>query len=129
MCLNSNPYKPFTISTKYLEKWNKEKEEKEMEEKKEKEQEILKEQIPTKKIEQIPILENKIAEEKKIEEIKMNEYHKREASREYVINFLNDFEEFNIEDTFEEKRYYSRPGVNINSINSFFQKISNYRKM
>ena len=129
MCLNSNPYKPFTISPKYLEKWNKEKEEKEMEEKKEKEQEILKEQIPTKKIEQIPILENKIAEEKKIEEIKMNEYHKREDSREYVINFLNDFEEFNIEDTFEEKKYYSKPGVNINNINSFFQKISNYRKM
>jgi len=131
MCLNSNPFKPFAISPNYLEKWNKEKEEKEKEEKEkiEKEQAIQNQESPVKELVQNSILEQKAAEERRIDMIKKNDNDNRINSREYVINFLNEFNELNMIETFEEKKYKSKVDLNINNITSFFSKISNYKKM
>ena len=132
MCLNSNPYKPFAISPKYLEKWNKEKEEKEEKEKieKEKEQAALNNNKQIQEsVAQKSFINNNAVEEKRTNIIMNNNNHNRTTSREYVINFLNEFDELNMIETFEEKKYNSKIDLNIGNISSFFNKISNYKKM
>ena len=132
MCLNSNPYKPFAISQKYLEKWNKEKEEKEEKEKieKEKEQAALNNNKQIQEsVAQKSFINNNAVEEKRTNIIMNNNNHNRTTSREYVINFLNEFDELNMIETFEEKKYNSKIDLNIGNISSFFNKISNYKKM
>ena len=131
MCLNSNPYKPFAISPKYLEKWNKEKEEKEKEEKEKIEREQAKQiqENPVKEIVRNSFIEKKAIEEKRINMIINKDNDRRKNSREYVINFLYEFNELNMIETFEEKKYNSKLDLNVNNISSFFSKISNYKKI
>ena len=129
MCLNSNPHKPFTISPKYQEKWNKEKE---LEEEEEKRKALTKNisatKILEKEVENKSIIEQRLINEKKEEIIKMNEIKRRIDKRNYVIDFLKEFEEINILEKLEEKKYYSKLNINIEKMNSFFKKIPNCRK-
>ena len=136
MCLNSNPYKPFTISPKYLQQWNKEKEEKEVKEQvetKENEQASLNvnnqiQQSPLKESVPSPFIGNRAVEQTKIGMIMPNNNKKQTISKDHVISFLNEFKELNMLEAFEEKKYNTKIGVNIKNISSFFQKISNYKK-
>ena len=131
MCLNSNPFKPFVISPKYLEKWNKEKEEEEQKMKEIEEQnrmissqKVLEEQIDNKSN-----IDKIIKEEERVKMIKVNEYNKRKNKRQYVIDFIKEFEELSLLEIFEEKKYYSKPNINIEKMNYFFQKIPKCRKV
>ena len=131
MCLNSNPFKPFVISPKYLEKWNKEKEEEEQKMKEIEEQnriissqKVMKEQIDNKSN-----IDKIIKEEERMKMIKVNEYNMRENKRQYVIDFIKEFEELSLLEIFEEKKYYSKPNINIEKMNYFFQKIPKCRKV
>ena len=126
MCLNGNPFKPFTISPKYQEKWE--------QEKKAKEQEVLNminktSQIQTKEIESTkPSVGKSTAYSKEYENIRMKEINKRMSEKQNVINFLKEFEEFDMVQIIEDKKYYSKQVINIEKINSFFQKIPKSRK-
>ena len=89
---------------------------------------LLKKQIQE-SVAQKSFINNKIVEEKRTNIIMNNNNHNRTTSREYVINFLNEFDELNMIETFEEKKYNSKIDLNIGNISSFFNKISNYKKM
>ena len=133
MCLNSNPFKPFTISPKYQEKWNKEEKEKEQEIEMEREREALRRNINSQqKAENImnnkSIIDNRTFIEEKMKMIKKNETNRRIDKKEYINDFLKEFEEMNILEVFEEKKYYSKPNINIAKINSLFQKIRKWKK-
>ena len=133
MCLNSNPFKPFTISPKYQEKWNKEEKEKEQEIEMEREREALRRNINSQqKAENImnnkSIIDNRTFIEEKMKMIKKNETNRRIDKKEYINDFLKEFEEMNILEVFEEKKYYSKININIAKINSLFQKIRKWKK-
>ena len=132
MCLNSNPFKPYVISPKYLDKWNKEKEEIQRQKELEEEelnrnanaQKIVEEQVDNKSIR-----DKMIIEEERMKMIKINELNMRKNKRQYIIDFMKEFEELSIIEIFEEKKYYSKPNVNIEKMNSFFRKIPKCRKV
>ena len=127
MCLNSNPFKPFMISPKYQEEWNKEKE---------KEKEIKKEQsdlntntntLMMSESDNKLNVENKYLKEEKIEIMKLKEIeHKKKL---YIMEFLKEFDEVNLLEIHEDKKYFSNPNVNIEKLNNFFQKIPKCRKI
>ena len=132
MCLNSNPYKPFVISPKYLEKWNKEKE-MEKERDKEKENELAKSneaKLAEKKLE-----EKKVAIEPQISfvnKIGENRISIRKNNREYIHNFLKEFEfdDFKLLENMEDSKYkISKPNINLSKFTTFFDKIPKITKM
>ena len=127
MCLNSNPYKPYSISPKYEEKWNQEIEQEKLKKKLELE-EIQAKEIEQKK-QQKALIENKLKEEENIRKLKIKENFKKIEEKEFVINFLKEFEELNMIDINEEKKYYSKPIINTDKINLFFNKIPKCRRM
>ena len=132
MCLNSNPFKPFVISPKYLEKWNKEKEEEEEQKMKEIEEQnrmITSQKVIEEQIDNKSNIDKIIKEEERVKMIKVNEYNKRKNKRQYVIDFIKEFEELSLLEIFEEKKYYSKPNINIEKMNYFFQKIPKCRKV
>ena len=131
MCLNSNPFKPFVISPKYLEKWNKEKEEEEQKMKEIEEQNriISSQKVIEEQIDNKSNIDTIIKEEERMKMIKVNEYNMRKNKRQYVIDFIKEFEELSLLEIFEEKKYYSKPNINIEKMNYFFQKIPKCRKV
>ena len=130
MCLNSNPFKPFVISPKYLEKWNKEKEEeKKMKEIEEQNRMISSQKVIEEQIDNKSNIDKIIKEEERVKMIKVNEYNKRKNKRQYVIDFIKEFEELSLLEIFEEKKYYSKSNINIEKMNYFFQKIPKCRKV
>ena len=132
MCLNSNPFKPFVISPKYLEKWNKEKEEEEEQKMKEIEEQnrmITSQKVIEEQIDNKSNIDKIIKEEERVKMIKINEYNMRKNNRQYVIDFIKEFEELSLLELFEEKKYYSKPNINIEKMNYFFQKIPKCRKV
>ena len=70
-----------------------------------------------------------IKEEERMKMIKVNEYNMRKNKRQYVIDFIKEFEELSLLEIFEEKKYYSKPNINIEKMNYFFQKIPKCRKV
>ena len=130
MCLNSNPFKPFVISPKYLEKWNKEQEEEQrMKEIEEQNKIITSQKVIEEQIDNKSNIDKIIKEEERMKMIKINEYNMRKNNRQYVIDFIKEFEELSLLEIFEEKKYYSKPNINIEKMNYFFQKIPNCRKV
>jgi len=130
MCLNSNPFKPFVISPKYLEKWNKEKEEEQkMKEIEEQNRIISSQKVIEEQIDNKSNIDKIIKEEERVKMIKINEYNMRKNKRQYVIDFIKEFEELSLLEIFEEKKYYSKPNINIEKMNYFFQKIPKCRKV
>ena len=131
MCLNSNPFKPFVIRPKYLEKWNKEKEEEEQKMKEIEEQNriISSQKVIEEQIDNKSNIDKIIKEEERMKMIKVNEYNMRKNKRQYVIDFIKEFEELSLLEIFEEKKYYSKPNINIEKMNYFFQKIPKCRKV
>jgi len=128
MCLNSNPYKPYSISPKYEEKWNREKEQEIEQENLRKKLEL--EEMQAKEIElQKASIEKKIIEEENIRKIKIKENLKKIEEKEYVVNFLKEFEELSVIDINEDKKYCSKTIINLDKINLFFQKIPKCRRM
>jgi len=128
MCLNSNPYKPYSISPKYEEKWNREKEQEIEQENLRKKLEL--EEMQAKEIElQKASIEKKIIEEENIRKIKIKENLKKIEEKEYVVNFLKEFEELSMIDINEDKKYCSKNIINLDKINLFFQKIPKCRRM
>ena len=132
MCLNSNPYKPFVISPKYLEKWNKEKE-MEKERDKEKENELA-------KLNEAKLAEKKLEEKKVVIEPQISFVNKmgenrisiRKNNREYIHNFLKEFEfdDFKLLENMEDSKYkISKPNINLSKFTTFFDKIPKITKM
>ena len=137
MCLNSNPYKPFIISQKYQEKWNKEKEKE-----KEKEKQITSSNISItrtgnseKEIEERKNEEKKIMMEEQINLIKKQEENRiinKENNRNYILNFLREFEleEYKIIDISQDNKYsFNKQNINISKFTSFFDKIPKCSKI
>ena len=86
-------------------------------------------QIQTKEIESTkPSVGKSTAYSKEYENIRMKEINKRMSEKQNVINFLKEFEEFDMVQIIEDKKYYSKQVINIEKINSFFQKIPKSRK-
>lgn len=135
MCLNSKPYKPFVICPQYEEIWQKEIE-------KEKEEKRLEEQMRTKSA-QINENEEKLLlkEEKNMEQInkegKSKTYEHKKANKKIngfkknttihnkkeIADFLEQFEGYNILESFEERKYSVPSPININEINLFFEQV------
>ena len=130
MCLNGNPFKPFTISPKYLEKWEQEKQIQE--------QQALNISSNLPQTQDNVNNENNIIEENiektsiiepKIEKENITNNSKSIIGKQYVINFLKEFEELEMLELLEDKKYCSVSGINIEKINSFFNKIPKCRKI
>ena len=137
MCLNSKPYKPFVVCPKYEEIWNKEKE---IEIEKENEEKKMQEEIRRKSI-TIKEKENKNREQINIQE-KPKTYENRshnkqpsgikrnslKSNKNEILEFLNQFERYNIIDNYEERKHYVPSPINIREINLFFSKIKENQK-
>ena len=129
MCLNSNPFKPFVICPKYQEEWNREKEKEKIKEQSEINTNTNTLKIPENGIDNNLNIENKKIKEEENKLIKLKEINNRNIKKQYVIDFLKEFEEFNIVEIHEDKKYFSNPKINVEKMNNFFQKIPKCRKI
>ena len=135
MCLYSKPYKPFVISPKYDELWRLENNEKESTKPsikssiKDNLEKINKEKIIRKQSFQNQSFQKQSidSEKNKLELLKKKEELLR-RNRLYINNFLKEFEGFYMLDNNEEKKYYIKSPVNIQDINSLFNKLQNNGK-
>ena len=72
-------------------------------------------------------VQNGYIQKEKSEIIKIKEIENKK--KQYVIEFLNEFDEVNLLEIHEDKKYFSNPNVNIEKLNNFFQKIPKCRKI
>ena len=129
MCINSNPYKPFTIYPKF-ELLNNQKEK----EREEDETTIYSKILSEKKNN---LLKEKIKEEIKVKEkpknniinqLSRNILIKNSRNKNKMLLYSKEFESFNNIDINEEKKYSSKTPINIKELEIFFNKIKNYKK-
>ena len=136
MCLNSNPYKPYTICPKYEEIWKKEKE-KEIEEKKVNENAIKtsgKSQKKTSKNnkvvntelvnQDIQILEEFALDDKLGDDkLGLSNGINRTNTKVEINDFLKEFEGMNSLESLEQRKFSIPTPININDIHLFFDEV------
>ena len=129
MCINSNPYKPFTIYPKFELLNNQKDKEREEDETtihskilSEKKNNVLKEKIKE---------EIKVKEKPKnniINQLSRNILIKNSKNKNKMLLYSKEFERFNNIDINEERKYSSKTPINIKELEIFFNKIKNYKK-
>ena len=123
MCLNSNPYKPFVICPKYEEIWRKESEERQLFEEMKRKNATVKEKkresitnINISKSEYIIGTKPRTYENKRLSKNK-------KSSKVEIMEFLNEFEGYNMIDNYEERKYCIPSSIDINEINLLFVRL------
>ena len=129
MCINSNPYKPFTIYPKF-ELLNNQKDKEREEDETTIHSKILSEKKNN-------VLKEKIKEEIKnkekpknniINQLSRNILIKNSKNKNKMLLYSKEFERFNNIDINEERKYSSKTPINIKELKIFFNKIKNYKK-
>lgn len=122
MCLNSNPYKPFVVSPKYEEIWRKENEERRL-------LEEMKIKNATMQENKKNLLINSNSNKDVVIGTKPRTYENKRLSKSKknnkaeIMEFLNEFDGYNMLDSLEERRYGIPSPIDLNEINSLIMRL------